>query len=110
MSKSKPKIDKSLIPEEGTPRFVLTLTDTQTVRGGQYYSVSIGDDKLSSFNRLLPKSMRTNTVRTEYQAMHAFFAKAIKDLDKQPYEKIETPEFMKTKDTGEEEAKGEDKE
>lgn len=103
MSKSKPGIDKSLIPEEGTPRFVLSLTDTQTVVGNQYFSVSIGDDKLSSFNRLLPKKMRTNTVRTEYQAMFEFFKKAIKDLDKQPYEKIETPEFLKTEDNGEEE-------
>lgn len=98
MSKSKPDISE-LIPEEGTPRFVLSLTDTQTVVGDQYFSVSIGDDKLSSFNRLLPKKMRTNTVRTEYQAMFAFFTKAIKDLDKEPYEKIPTPEFMK-KDNG----------
>ncbi len=87
--KSKPKEDELLPAEKGIPRFVVSITDTQTVVGGQYYSINAGADNLDEFNRLIPKKKRTNEARTELQNMFWHMKQAVKDFDEQPYKKID---------------------
>lgn len=77
MNKKKPS-------EDNIPRFVLSITDT-TIKipgpnGEMYYSINVGADKLSDFNKLIPKKKRTNHARTELQNMFYHFQKAVDDF------------------------------
>ena len=84
MKKQRPQED--IVEKNDIPRFVLSLTDTHTIvegpEGDQYYSINIAADKLKDFNRLIPKAKRTNTARTEWQALLEFFQEAVDDLHK----------------------------
>lgn len=68
-------------PEEKIPRFVVSITDTTITvpgpNGDQYYSISVGADKLTDYNKLIPKKQRTNYARTELQSMFVYFQEAI---------------------------------
>lgn len=96
MSKSKPKQPNmdDLVAGEDIPRFVISITDTQTVTGNQYFTVSIAADEskngdweyLGDFFRVVPKAKRTKYGRTELQAMMKYFEEKIKELDEKPYE------------------------
>lgn len=83
-----PDMDK-LVAGEDIPRFVVSITDTQTVTGGQYFAISAGADHLEDFFRLVPKAKRTPYGRTELQAMFKFFEEKIAELDKKPWEPID---------------------
>jgi len=82
-----PDMDKYVAGED-IPRFVVSITDTQTVTGGQYLSISAGADSLDDFNRLIPKKKRTNEARTELQNMFLHMKKTVADLDAKPWEPI----------------------
>ncbi len=77
MNKKKPA-------QESIPRFVLSLTDTSIKvpgpNGEMYYSINVGAEKLSDFNKLIPKKKRTNQCRTELQNMFYHFQKAVDDF------------------------------
>lgn len=88
-----PDMDK-LVAGEDIPRFVVTITDTQTVTGGQYFAISAGADSLADFNRLIPKSKRTNECRTELQNMFWHMQKGIEELDQKPWEPISEGEIV----------------
>lgn len=77
------------LAEENIPRFVVTITDTQTIMGDRFYSISAGADNLQDFFKLIPKKKRTNEARTELQNMFVHMQKAVDDLDEEPYEKHE---------------------
>lgn len=80
MNKRKPK--KQLLPAEaGIPRFVVSITDTQTVVGGKYFSINVGADRLEDFTRLIPKKKRTTEARTELQNMMLHMKQAVADFD-----------------------------
>ncbi len=70
---------------EEIPRFILQLTDTKTTikgsNGEEYLTVSIGSDKLSDFNKPIPKAKRQNSGTTEFQAMLLFFAEQTAKAD-----------------------------
>jgi hypothetical protein len=63
---------------EKIPRFVLSITDTQTQitgeNGPQHMSISIAADSLTDFTRVIPKADRQNYGKNEFQAMMIFFA------------------------------------
>lgn len=80
MSDIKEQVDK--LAEENIPRFVISITDTQTVMGDRFYSISAGADSLADFNKLIPKSKRTNEARTELQNMLLHMQQAVDDLEK----------------------------
>ena len=71
--------------QEDIPRFVLSITDTQTVIGNQYYSINVGVDNVDDLNRLIPKKKRTNEARTELQNVLLHFKQAVADFDAKPY-------------------------
>lgn len=72
MSKKKP---------EKIPRFVLSITDTTITvpgeMGDQYYAISVGADKLTDFNKKIPKSKRKNYGETELQSMFIYFQESV---------------------------------
>jgi len=80
MSDIKEEINK--LKENDVPRFVVSITDTQTVMGDRFYSISAGADSLADFNKLIPKSKRTNEARTELQNMLLHMQQAVDDLEK----------------------------
>ena len=82
------------LAEENIPRFVVTITDTQTVMGDRFYSISAGADNLQDFFKLIPKKKRTTEARTELQNMFVHMQKAVDDLDSEPYEKHEEGEVV----------------
>ena len=70
------------LAEENIPRFVISITDTQTIMGDRFYSISAGADTLEQFNKLIPKKKRTNEARTELQSMLLHMKQAVDDLEK----------------------------
>jgi len=70
------------LAEENIPRFVISITDTQTIMGDRFYSISAGADTLEQFNKLIPKKKRTNEARTELQSMLLHMQQAVDDLEK----------------------------
>lgn len=72
--------------QEDIPRFVLSITDTQTVIANQYYSINVGVDNIDDLNRLIPKKKRTNDARTELQNVLLHFKQAVADFDNKPFE------------------------
>lgn len=72
--------------QEDIPRFVLSITDTQTVIANQYYSINVGVDNIDDLNRLIPKKKRTNEARTELQNVLLHFKQAVADFDDKPFE------------------------
>lgn len=77
---------------EKIPRFVLTITDTQTEitgnNGPQHMSISIAADSLTDFARTIPKAKRQNWGHNEFQAMMIFFAEQVSkaNVDRAPGE------------------------
>lgn len=71
-----------------TPRFVLSITDTQTIldgpQGKQTLNIGIGADSLNDFMKFIPKSKRKedNPGRTEFEAMMFWFAGQVNELNK----------------------------
>lgn len=92
--------------EEKIPRFVLSITDTTITvpgpNGDQYYAISVGADKLTDFNKLIPKAQRTNYAKTELQSMFVYFQDAVdkyeQDRDKAIIEEAELLVKGKDKD------------
>lgn len=80
MSDIKEEINK--LKENDVPRFVVSITDTQTVMGDRFYSISAGAETLQDFFKLIPKKKRTNEARTELQNMFVHMQKAVDDLEK----------------------------
>lgn len=94
-----PDMDK-LVAGEDIPRFVVSITDTQTVTGGQYFAISAGADHLEDFFRLIPKAKRTNSCRTELQAMFKYFEEKVTELDTNPWEPVkEVVEVVEDEDS-----------
>lgn len=80
----KRKLKKKDLPSgENIPRFVVSITDTQTIHNDQYYSINVGADSLDDFTRLIPKKKRTNEARTELQNMFYHMRTTIEELDKE---------------------------
>ena len=88
-----PDMDK-LVAGEDIPRFVVSITDTQTVTGGQYFAISAGADRLEDFQRLIPKAKRANQCRTELQNMFWHMKQAIEELETRPWEKVSEGEVV----------------
>lgn len=70
----------------GVPRFVFTLTDTQTIvdgpQGRQALNIGISSDVLSDFVKFIPKNKRKdgNPGRTEVEAMLWWFTQEVNRL------------------------------
>ena len=71
--------------DKQVPRFVLSLTDTQTTiegaNGKEYMNISIASDKLSDFVKHIPVKKRQNAGHNEFQAMLEFFADQVAKTD-----------------------------
>lgn len=82
-------MSKEVTPEESRiPRFVLSLTDTETwvndANGHHQFNIGIGADKLSDFTKFIHKRDRKkgNPGRTEFEAMIWWFRNEVDAINK----------------------------
>lgn len=74
---------KAKTETQGIPRFVLTITDTQTTgNGGVQMNLGIGADRLGDFVKFIPEAKRKqkNPGRNEFEAMLWFFAEQVAEV------------------------------
>ena len=88
------------LKENDVPRFVVTISDTHTIMGDRFYSISAGADSLDQFFKLIPKKKRTNEARTELQNMFVHMQKAVDDLEKDFEVEGEIIEEVEGEDSG----------
>ena len=66
------------------PRFIVSITDTQTVRDGVALNVAQGSNDINDFLRFIPlkKRKKNNPGRTEFEAIMWWFNEQIARLNK----------------------------
>lgn len=80
---------KKQTKDDSIPRFIVEITDTNIAvpgpNGEKYFSIAAGADKLSDFNRIIPKHKRTTSARTELQSMFLYMEENVREMESNPY-------------------------